>query len=606
MKRSLRIVALVLAAGYSSRMGTFKPLASLGTSTLIEEAVTRFFRAGIADVRVVVGYRAVELTPILDRLGVRWIFNADYDRGMFSSILAGVKSFETGIDGFFLLPGDIPLVDPDTIRTLLDACDLDDPKIIYPRFDGRRGHPPLIPAAYLRENLSSDYPGGLRALLGREEHNAVDIDVVDENILLDCDTPSDYRALVERRSREGVPTEQECLALLYRLNISEEVVAHSTLVAELARTLATSLNSAGLSLSIPLIVAAGLLHDIAKGQSYHAEAGAKILAEMGYPRVGEVVAKHMNIESPGQFADEADLIYFADKCVEEDRLVSLEERFERSLGRCADRSGIRKKIMERLENARKIAKRIEAFIGYPVEDFIRCHERSMLAASKSGPRTIYLVRHGAIRPPVDPKRFIGQLDLPLNAEGLQQAERLAKALMKASVSAVFCSDLKRSLDTAQIIAKPHRISCLPKRDLREISLGRWEGLTFDEVRSQHPEEFRARGFDIVHYRPPEGESFLDCTFRVIPAFYEILHSTRGNILIVGHAGINRIILSQALSRSLEGLFEIDQECGCLNMIVYRRPTLQVILLNCSLSGLKRFQMELHEGEEREGNRDTFV
>ncbi len=592
MRKTPRIVALVLAAGYSSRMWTFKPLAPLGTSTLIEEAVTRFLNAGIADVRVVVGHRADELTPVLDRLGVRWILNADYDKGMFGSVLAGVKSFEADVDGFFLLPGDIATVNPETIRAILNACDPDDPKIVYPRFDGQRGHPPLIPAVYLREDLSSDYPGGLRALLGLYEHNAIDVDVIDENILLDCDTPSDYLALVRRRSMEGIPTEAECAALWSRLKVSREVIAHSILVAELAGTLAVRLNGAGLALSLPLILAAGRLHDIARGQPDHAGAGARLLAERGYRRVASVVAKHMDIRSPGPSLDEADLIYFADKCVEEDRLVSLEQRFEKTLGRYADRSDIREKIMERFENARKIGKRIEAFIGRPLEEVIGRHKRSVQTAFTGGRRIIYLVRHGAIQFPTDPKRFIGQLDLPLKAEGARQAELLAEALNDAPLSAVFCSDLKRAVDTAQIIAKPHQISCIPRRDLREIALGRWEGLTFDEVRKQYPEEFRARGFDIVNYRPPEGESFFDCALRVIPAFYEVLNSTLGNILIVGHAGVNRIILSQALCRSLEGLLGIEQEYGCLNIVAYRDPTFEVIVSNGSPSELKGLQSEL--------------
>jgi broad specificity phosphatase PhoE/CTP:molybdopterin cytidylyltransferase MocA len=594
MRKTPRIVALVLAAGYSSRMWTFKPLAPLGTSTLIEEAVTRFIKAGIADVRVVVGHRADEVTPVLDRLGVRWILNAHYDRGMFSSILTGVKSFEDDVDGFFLLPGDIATVNPETIRALLNACDPDDPKIVYPRFGGQRGHPPLIPAVYLRQDLSPDYPGGLRAVLGRYEHNAMDVDVMDESILMDCDTPSDYLALVQRRSMEGVPTEAECAAIWSRFKVSREVIAHSILVAEVAGMLAVHLNGAGLALSLPLILAAGRLHDIAKGEPDHAGAGARLLAERGYPLVGAVVAKHMDIRSLGPSLDEADLIYFADKCVEEDRLVPLEERFEKSLGRYAGRADVREKILERFENAKKIGKRIEAFIGRPLEEVIGGRERSMRTASTGSRRVIYLVRHGAIQSPADPRRFIGQVDLPLNAEGFRQAEQLAEALEDVPLSAVFCSDLKRAVDTAQIIAKPHQFSCIPRRDLREISLGLWEGLTFDEVRSQHPEEFRARGFDIVHYRPPQGESFLDCALRFIPAFYEILNSTRGNILIVGHAGVNRIILSQALCRSLEGLFGIDQEYGCLNILVHRYPTLEVMVSNGSPSDMKRFQAELRE------------
>ena len=593
MGKTARIVSLVLAAGYSSRMGSFKPLAPLGTSTLIEEAVTRFLRAGIADVRVVVGHKADELRPVLELLGVKWIFNAEHGRGMFSSVLAGIKSFEPNVDAFFLLPCDSPLVNSETIRALLGVYNRDDPKIIYPRFDGQRGHPPLIPATYLKENLSPDHPGGLHAFLGRYEPNTIDVDVPDENILLDCDTPSDYRILVERWSRESIPTEAECEAVFSRFKVSGQVIAHSRVVAELARMLAVLLNCAGLSLDLPLILAAGRLHDIARGQPDHAGAGSKLIAQMGYPRVGAVVAKHMDIQSHGPSVDETDLIYLADKCVEEDRLVSLEERFKRSISRYADRPDILKKIIRRFEEAQNIGKRIEAFLGRPVDNMIRRCEGSITAASRGGRRAIYLVRHGAVQSPVDPKRFIGQLDLPLNGEGFVQAERLSEALQDMPLSAVFCSDLKRSVDTAQIIAKPHHVSCIPRLDLREISLGRWEGLSFDEVRKRRPEEFHARGQDIVHFRPPEGESFLDCALRVIPAFYEILASTRGNVLIVGHAGVNRIILSQALGRSLEDLFGIGQEYGCLNVVFHRHSALEVKLLNGSPSDSKRFQPEIY-------------
>jgi probable phosphoglycerate mutase len=265
------------------------------------------------------------------------------------------------------------------------------------------------------------------------------------------------------------------------------------------------------------------------------------------------------------------------------------------MSRYVDRPGILKNVIKRFEEAKNIGKRLEALLGCPVDDMVRRYERSIRAASMDSRRTIYLVRHGAIQSPGDPKRFIGQLDLPLNAEGFMQAERLAEGLRDMPLSAVFCSDLKRSVETAQIIAKPHHISCIPRRDLREISLGRWEGLTFDEVRREHPEEFHARGLDIVRFRPTEGESFLDCTFRVIPAFYEILTSAPGNVLIVGHAGVNRIILSQALGRSLEDLFEIDQEYGCLNVVFHRHSAFEVKLLNGSPSDLKSLQLELYSG-----------
>jgi len=73
------------------------------------------------------------------------------------------------------------------------------------------------------------------------------------------------------------------------------------------------------------------------------------------------------------------------------------------------------------------------------------------------------------------------------------------------------------------------------------------------------------------------------------ALYDILHSTRGDILIVGHAGVNRILLSQALGRSLDDLFGIDQDYGCLNVISYRSQTFDVKLLNGSPGTSGSFQ-----------------
>lgn len=72
---------------------------------------------------------------------------------------------------------------------------------------------------------------------------------------------------------------------------------------------------------------------------------------------------------------------------------------------------------------------------------------------------------------------------------------------------------------------------------------------------------------------------MDCTLRVIPALYDMLHSSRGNLLIVGHRMLNRILLSQALGKSLGNLFEIDQACGCLNVIRYSDFTFDVKVLN---------------------------
>jgi molybdenum cofactor cytidylyltransferase len=195
------IAALILAAGYSSRLGTLKPLLPLGRTTVMEEALQRFRAAGVDDVRVITGHRAEDLAPVLKKLGVREIFNPAYDQGMFASVRSGIQSLEPGIAAFFLLPVDIPLVSPRTITGLLQAYRHGGARIIYPRFQRSRGHPPLISAACVKD-LPPACAGGLRAFLSRYNDEALDLEVMDEAVLLDCDTPEDYRRLLSYGQRE--------------------------------------------------------------------------------------------------------------------------------------------------------------------------------------------------------------------------------------------------------------------------------------------------------------------------------------------------------------------------------------------------------------------
>ncbi len=578
MKQSGAIASLILAAGYSSRMGTFKPLLPLGRSTLIEEAVNRFRDAGIQDIRVVVGYRADEIVPVLDKLGVRSIFNSEFDKGMLSSCVAGLRSFGNGTEAIFLLPVDVPLVKAATIRAIVDTYRRDGARIVYPRFQGLRGHPPLVPTACVAD-LPADYSGGLRAFLSRYDQQAIDLDVVDESILMDCDTPEDYCKLQAYRSMDGIPTEQECAELLARYDVPGNIRAHCRLVAELARALALQLNRAGLNLNAGLVVASGYLHDLARAQPDHARAGARMIEKLGYPLVARVVASHMDIRLKRRGLDELDLIFLADKCIEEDRLVSLEERFESSRGRFAGKPDILEAVERRFRAARTIRERLEKLTGVSLDGIIRKYRKSMRMAATSLRRNIWLVRHGAIEHPGSARRYMGQMDLPLNAEGVRQAESLRERMQGIPLSAVYCSDLSRSIETASIICGPHGIEPFVDRNWREIGLGDWEGSTFAEIQQRFPDQYEERGKNIVLFRPPGGESFLDCASRVIPALFEALRATHGDILIAGHAGVNRILLCQAMGKSMDGIFDIAQDYGCLNLIRYSNFRFELEILN---------------------------
>ncbi len=182
------------------------------------------------------------------------------------------------------------------------------------------------------------------------------------------------------------------------------------------------------------------------------------------------------------------------------------------------------------------------------------------------PQVICLVRHGEIDTG-GKKRYIGHTDLPLSETGRVQAACLRDQLACMRFSRIFCSDLIRSVFTARIICERQEKEPVVRKDLREIDMGSWDGLTFDEVRESYPGEYEKRGADIFNYRPPGGESFAHCAARVLSALDEILISSHGSILIVGHAGINRVIISRAKGIPFEDMFKIPQEYGCLNKLI---------------------------------------
>lgn len=194
--------------------------------------------------------------------------------------------------------------------------------------------------------------------------------------------------------------------------------------------------------------------------------------------------------------------------------------------------------------------------------------------------TIYLMRHGDSRPD-HIKRYIGWTDLPLNANGHGQALRWQQELAGVPFRRIFCSDLSRSFETARIIAAGRDVPVRAHSQLREINLGAWDGLSVDDVCCSYPGEYAKRGAELASYRTPGGESFADLASRVLPLFKEIVRSMSGNVLIVGHAGVNQVILCHILGMPLENLFRLRQDYGCLNLIDRRKDGM----------GLRRMNMD---------------
>ncbi len=181
---------------------------------------------------------------------------------------------------------------------------------------------------------------------------------------------------------------------------------------------------------------------------------------------------------------------------------------------------------------------------------------------------LYLIRHGQVEGHEE-RRYNGHADVALTDLGVEQYHQLKDRLADTHISACYSSNLTRCRIGAGIICGQFGIEPVHRPELREVNIGIWEGLTWQEIQSRWPEEWQARLNDLVNYRVPQGENLLDVESRLMPVVREILERHRGQeILLVGHGGVNRIILLAAIGAPLASMFNVEQNYGCLNMIDY--------------------------------------
>jgi len=581
------IVAVVLAAGLSSRMGTSKPLLPLGSRLVIERVIASVAEAGVDDIVAVTGHKAEEVAPVLDRLGVRHVYNPDYQTGMFSSVLAGVGALHDDVGGFFVLPVDCALVRPEVLRALMEGYRETKRGVLYPTCCGLRGHPPLIAGRYREELLLAGRaaagaagaggavgtgraaraagPDGtnLRSFLTRHAADEADVEVEDLTILMDMDTPEDHERM-ERfaaiMDEAGGPhagqaslSSEDAHYLLSLLEAPDHLIRHSEAVTEVAVALATALKERVPALDVERLRSAGLVHDMAKGMRRHATSAQTMLDNLGLHLMGSAVGSHMLIPSEElelPLPTEAQLLYLADKLALGDKVLSLTDRTADALERYGQDSESRQAVQTRMRAAQVIADRVETILGRPV---LR-------------EKRIYLVRHGQPTLPDGTWRFVGQSDPPLSPCGVSQAHALAQQVAAVHFDAVYSSDLQRCVMTAAIVSKDTGPDIQELPELREIDIGRWEGMSLEEVKHRYPSKYAEREHDLVGFVFPGGESFRDLLARVLPPFSRIMDSDAQDTLVVSHKGVNRVLLAHLLGMPLEELFSIPQIYCCVNMI----------------------------------------
>jgi len=176
------------------------------------------------------------------------------------------------------------------------------------------------------------------------------------------------------------------------------------------------------------------------------------------------------------------------------------------------------------------------------------------------------VRHGSVVG-AETRRFIGHLDVALSPLGEAQVGALAVRLRGVALDAIYCSDLRRTRRSAEILAAPHRLTPISDPALREFAMGRWDGLTAEEIRALDPAAFDAWMGDVGRFQFPGGESLPDLEARAWPAFESIVtRHAGGAVAIVAHGGSNRAILCRALSLGPERLLALGQDYAALSVL----------------------------------------
>lgn len=346
-----KFVGIVLAAGLSSRMGQLKPLLKLGNETLLQKLVNCYKAAGAERVFVVTGFQHEIIEK--NTADAETVYNPDYEQGMITSIQAGLKrALDYEWDGVMFMPVDHAMVRPYMLKLMLNEFAVDEEQIIFPVYNLRRGHPPVVCRSVAEKLSVYDGERGAKRFLFSMPEIAKEVEVYSADLFTDMDTPEDYEKMKQVFSRE-VPTVEECYGMLKAEKTPQNVICHCEAVANKAKMLCADAKKAGYIIDDSLAFAGALLHDIKRTMPHHAAVGAEILRQNGFFRVARIIENHMDIDD--SFVDnitEESIVYLADKLTKDDKYISLDDRLSSISGEKS------KFAAEKLKKAQIIQKKI--------------------------------------------------------------------------------------------------------------------------------------------------------------------------------------------------------------------------------------------------------
>ncbi len=195
------IVAVVLSGGESSRMGQPKALLPFGKKTFIEQIVSRLQETKVAKILLVLGHHAAEIKPKIAHLALEVLINNDYKQGQLSSLKVALRHIEAQetVDGALVHLVDHPFLSPFLVDEMIKRFYESKKLIVLPRYHGRRGHPVLFSRKLFKELIDAPLDQGAKAVVHAHLEETLEIETEDEGVMVDIDTPEDYR-----RHAEGI------------------------------------------------------------------------------------------------------------------------------------------------------------------------------------------------------------------------------------------------------------------------------------------------------------------------------------------------------------------------------------------------------------------
>jgi molybdenum cofactor cytidylyltransferase len=194
------VAAILLAAGASRRMGTCKQLLQLEGKTVLARCLETLLHGGIQEIVVVVAASNDAVSSAAANYPVRVVRNAQPDGDMAASICTGRGALSASHSGVVIALCDYPLVRSETLASLAQAHRQDPGKIVIPCHNGHRGHPPLLPRRLLD---ALEMPLTLRDLLRDNKELIHHLELPDDGVLIDMDTPEDYHRILAMHRPEG-------------------------------------------------------------------------------------------------------------------------------------------------------------------------------------------------------------------------------------------------------------------------------------------------------------------------------------------------------------------------------------------------------------------